>query len=47
MSGDIKKRPPDGENWLHEIKFDGYRAQLHINGGKATVYSRTGLDWTK
>ncbi len=43
----LKKRPPDGADWLHEIKFDGYRAQLHLHGGKAIVYSRTGLDWTK
>ncbi|MEY9199290.1 bifunctional non-homologous end joining protein LigD [Sinorhizobium fredii] len=43
----LKKRPPDGPEWLHEIKFDGYRAQLHIHSGKITLYSRTGLDWTK
>lgn len=43
----LKKRPPDSPDWLHEIKLDGYRAQLHLHGGKATVYSRTGLDWTR
>jgi bifunctional non-homologous end joining protein LigD len=43
----LKRRPPDGSEWLHEIKFDGYRAQLHIHEGKVTVYTRTGLDWTK
>ncbi|MDW9413989.1 DNA ligase D [Sinorhizobium meliloti] len=43
----LKKRPPDGSEWVHEIKLDGYRAQLHINGGKITIYTRTGLDWTK
>lgn len=43
----LKKRPPDDPDWLHEIKFDGYRAQLHVHGGEATVYSRTGLDWTR
>ncbi|WP_201270037.1 DNA ligase D [Sinorhizobium meliloti] len=43
----LKKRPPDGPEWLHEIKFDGYRAQLHIHKSEITVYSRTGLDWTK
>ncbi|RVI53167.1 DNA ligase D [Sinorhizobium meliloti] len=42
----LKKRPPDGADWVHEIKLDGYRAQLHINGGKITLYTRTGLDWT-
>lgn len=43
----LKKRPPDGPEWLHEIKFDGYRAQLHIRGRKVTIYTRRGLDWTK
>lgn len=43
----LKRRPPDGPGWLHEIKFDGYRAQLHLHDAKATVYSRSGLDWTK
>ena len=40
-------RPPSGEDWVHEIKFDGYRMQLRIAaGGKATLKSRKGLDWT-
>jgi bifunctional non-homologous end joining protein LigD len=43
----LKKRPPDGSEWLHEIKFDGYRAQLHISEGSITIYTRTGLDWTR
>ena len=42
-----RDRPPAGRAWLHEIKADGYRAQLHIRGGKAIVYSRRGHDWTK
>ena len=40
------ERPPSGSDWLHEIKFDGYRMQLRIAGGKATLKSRKGLDWT-
>ncbi|MCA1408383.1 DNA ligase D [Ensifer sp. IC3342] len=43
----LKKRPPDGADWLHEIKFDGYRAQLHIHERSIIIYTRTGLDWTK
>lgn len=43
----LKNRPPDGQEWVHEIKLDGYRAQLHIARGKNTIYTRTGLDWTK
>ncbi|WP_202964554.1 DNA ligase D [Inquilinus limosus] len=39
-------RPPGGKGWAHEIKFDGYRLQLRIEGGKATLKTRKGLDWT-
>lgn len=42
-----RPRPPSGGNWIHEIKADGYRAQVHLRGGKATVYSRRGYDWTE
>jgi bifunctional non-homologous end joining protein LigD len=41
------KIPPSGDEWLHEIMWDGYRAQLHIRpDGKIRVYSRKGFDWT-
>jgi bifunctional non-homologous end joining protein LigD len=43
----LKSRAPKGEQWLHEIKYDGYRIQIHINAGKKKVYTRNGLDWTK
>ncbi len=45
-------KAPDGSNWIHELKLDGYRIQIHVrasekNGGrKATLYTRKGLDWT-
>ncbi|HZZ69928.1 MAG TPA: DNA ligase D, partial [Phenylobacterium sp.] len=39
-------RPPQGAGWGHEIKFDGYRLQLRVEGGRATLKTRTGLDWT-
>ena len=38
--------PPVGDGWAHEVKFDGYRLQLHHHDGRATVMSRSGLDWT-
>jgi bifunctional non-homologous end joining protein LigD len=38
---------PNGERWLHEIKFDGYRVQLHISNGAVKVFTRRGNDWTK
>jgi bifunctional non-homologous end joining protein LigD len=39
-------RPPNGDRWVHEIKFDGYRLQLRVDGGVATLKTRKGLDWT-
>ena len=35
-----------GGPWLHEIKFDGYRVQLHIVNEAARVFTRRGLNWT-
>src|ERR1700722_13025913 len=43
----LKARAPTGKQWLHEIKFDGYRVQVLLNKGKRKVFTRTGLDWTK
>jgi bifunctional non-homologous end joining protein LigD len=40
-------RAPQGSDWLHEIKIDGYRAQLHIHDGRVRVFSRSGYDWTE
>ena len=37
---------PTGTGWLHEVKYDGYRAQVAVAGGKAKVFTRSGLDWT-
>jgi len=39
-------RPPAADGWCHEIKFDGYRVQLRVEDGKATLKTRKGLDWT-
>ncbi|HWT52484.1 MAG TPA: non-homologous end-joining DNA ligase, partial [Caulobacter sp.] len=39
-------RPPNGGDWVHEIKFDGYRMQLRVEGGEAALRTRTGLDWS-
>ncbi len=37
---------PAGADWVHEVKFDGYRALALVEGGKARMLTRTGLDWT-
>ncbi|MBL8706493.1 MAG: non-homologous end-joining DNA ligase, partial [Rhodospirillales bacterium] len=37
---------PDGANWLHEIKLDGYRIQARLAYGDVKLLTRTGLDWT-
>jgi len=42
----LLEKPPAGAGWAHEIKFDGYRMQLRTVGGKATLLSRKGLDWS-
>ena len=39
-------KPPRGDRWAHEIKFDGYRMQLRTVNGKASLKTRKGLDWS-
>ena len=38
--------PPSGDEWLHEIKFDGYRLECLLDRGRARLITRSGLDWT-
>ena len=42
-----KEIPPAGPDWMHEVKFDGWRAQVHIEDGAATLYSKNGADITR
>jgi len=37
---------PEGDDWLHEIKYDGYRVLARIERGRARLITRGGLDWT-
>ena len=43
----LRSTPPTDEKYVHEIKLDGYRIQAHLRGGLATIYTRSGLNWTK
>ncbi len=42
----LRDKAPEGEEWIHEIKFDGYRTQAHLDGANTTIYTRRGYDWT-
>ncbi|QPF83915.1 DNA ligase [Bradyrhizobium genosp. L] len=41
------EKVPGGARWLHEIKFDGYRVQVHLANETVSVFTRRGNDWTK
>ena len=43
----LAKSPPEGDEWLHEIKLDGYRLLCRVSKGKATFITRGEQDWTK
>ncbi len=40
------EKVPSGERWIHEIKFDGYRVQIHLANETAKIFTRRGHDWT-
>jgi bifunctional non-homologous end joining protein LigD len=42
----LHDRPPEGDAWSHEVKFDGYRSQIVIDDAGTRIYTRRGLDWT-
>ena len=41
------REPPGGSDWLHEVKFDGYRAMIRRDGANARLFTRRGYDWTE
>jgi bifunctional non-homologous end joining protein LigD len=53
LAGDARSAP-NGDDWVHELKFDGYRTQVHVqtkslhgvNIPKSRLFTRSGLDWT-
>src|SRR5687767_15459606 len=42
----LVKEAPAGDDWLHELKYDGYRIGLRLDDGKVTLLSRRSKDWT-
>jgi bifunctional non-homologous end joining protein LigD len=42
----LAEAPPQGDDWIHEIKYDGYRLLAHVEGGVARLLTRNGHDWT-
>src|SRR5882724_1475295 len=42
----LVKTAPDGPDWLHEIKFDGYRMHARLDAGRVKIITRRGNDWT-
>lgn len=36
---------PEGDRWFHEIKYDGYRTELLLNGAGSRAFTRNGHDW--
>ena len=43
----LVEKAPTGPQWVHEIKFDGYRMAARIERGKVQLLTRSGLDWTE
>jgi bifunctional non-homologous end joining protein LigD len=39
-------QPPEGEEWIHEVKHDGYRTLLLVEDGQARAFTRKGFDWS-
>ncbi|PWU24491.1 MAG: DNA ligase D [Candidatus Rokuibacteriota bacterium] len=42
----LVSEPPPGDDWLHELKYDGYRIVARLDRGRVTLLSRAGRDWT-
>lgn len=47
MLAKVSENPFDSEDWLFEIKWDGYRAIAEVNGSETKLYSRNGLSFAK
>jgi bifunctional non-homologous end joining protein LigD len=43
----VAQRPPRGQGWVHELKHDGYRLQVHVRDGRVRLFTMNAADWTK
>jgi bifunctional non-homologous end joining protein LigD len=43
----VSQRPPRGFGWVHELKHDGYRLQIHVRDGRVKLYTMNAADWAK
>jgi bifunctional non-homologous end joining protein LigD len=43
----VANRPPRGDGWVHELKHNGYRLQIHVRDGRVKPYTMNGADWSK
>ncbi|QWT19679.1 DNA ligase D [Bacillus sp. NP157] len=43
----LRETPPQGDGWLHEVKWDGYRMLAGVAGGKVELWSRNALPWNE
>ncbi|WP_027040015.1 RNA ligase family protein [Mesorhizobium ciceri] len=46
MEPELVETPPQGDEWLHEIKFDGYRTQIIKDENGIRLFTKNGYDWT-
>src|SRR3954447_15065569 len=42
----LVSEPPTGEGWIHEIKYDGYRTLIALDGDRCRAFIRNGNDWS-
>ena len=42
----LVEKPPEGDGWIHDVEFDGYRAQIVRDAGGVRIFTRWGLAWT-
>src|SRR5215213_284293 len=46
LIAELRPKAPSADNWVHEIKYDGYRTQLHIRDAGIQFFTRRGNDWS-